>query len=86
LSSANTKAWEKVIKSCESYEGRRGEPPVKGPSLIEQLRERPGRLVQELVNELQVAAEGDDWEAFAEIARTVHDRPACYLAREFFRW
>ena len=86
LSSANTKAWEKVIKSCESYEGRRGEAHEKGPSLIEQLRGRPGRLVQELVSELEAAAGDDDWEAFAEIARTVHDRPACYLAREFFRW
>jgi hypothetical protein len=86
LSSANTKAWGKVIKSCESYAGRRGEPEVKGPSLIDQLRERPGRLVQGLVGELQAAAEGGDWEAFAEIVRTAGDRPARYLAREFFRW
>jgi hypothetical protein len=86
LSSANTKAWEKVIKSCESYEGRRGEAHEKGPSLIEQLRGRSGRLAQELVTELETAAGGDDWETFAEIARTVRERPARYLAREFFRW
>jgi hypothetical protein len=86
LSSANTKAWGKVVKSCEAYEGRRGEPVVKGPSLLEDLRGRSGRLVEELVNELQAAGDGDDWDAFAEIARTVRSRPARYLAREFFRW
>ena len=86
LSSSNTKAWGKVIKSCESYAGRRGEGADKGPVLIEQLEARSGRLVEELLSELRAAAEDEDWEAFAGIVRTAPSRPARFLAREFFRW
>jgi hypothetical protein len=84
--SANNRAWAKVLKSCESYADRRGEPAEKGPGLIEQLSAREGALVDELVGELQVAANAGDWEAFAALAAGAGARPAGYLAREFFRW
>jgi hypothetical protein len=76
----------KVVKSCEGYAGRRGEPEQKAPSLIESVSGRSGRLVEELVAELQAALDTGDWEAFAELAAGARARPARYLAREFFRW
>ncbi|MFT7679852.1 MAG: hypothetical protein ACI8QC_003857 [Planctomycetota bacterium] len=84
IKSKNAKAWDGFMSRAAKFPPKRGNPMKVITGLIESLQAMSAPWVPDLIEELEVAALGEDWESAKGILEAAGNAPKAWLCVELF--